>query len=134
MGEKYLIWIFLIISFIGLIFLNYHTMTKMDEKISLLENNLTILKNRANNISNETITRLRNDCFVNSRLTSKKYEPRLTGDLHCPDTSKCIATYFSEVPNPENPDFILKNTIQTQCYLIYQGHTESYYIQTVCCN
>ena len=81
-----------------------------------------------------SVLNMLNGCHVNSQLTSKQYNPSFNGNTQCGDSGKCVATYLSEVPNPQDPDFTLQNTLRTTCSDQYNGHTNSYYIQSVCCS
>ena len=72
-----------------------------------------------------------NQAYVNSQLIRKSIN-NINGDTICRTDNICIATYYSEVPNPENHDFTLQNTIKTNCQDMYSGKTDDYYIQAVC--
>ena len=73
-----------------------------------------------------------NNCHVDSMLTTSDVD--LNGNLHCGNSYICTEVYFSYVSNPEDLAFSLENTIRVSCSDSYNGPTESYYIQSVCCS
>jgi hypothetical protein len=83
------------------------------------------------NDAQKEIVKILNQAYVNSQLIRKSIN-NINGDTICRTDNICIATYYSEVPNPENHDFTLQNTIKTNCQDMYSGKTDDYYIQAVC--
>jgi hypothetical protein len=79
----------------------------------------------------DTVKTIINNANINSELTDKTSNANLNGNDFC-SLGTCIANYYSEVPNPENHDFTLQNTIKTNCQDMYSGKTDDYYIQAVC--
>jgi hypothetical protein len=70
------------------------------------------------------------ECHTNSLLTSLR---QFSGSEHCGTGYNCVATYYSEVPTPEDAAFTLQNTKKAHCSSMFTGATSSYYIQSVCC-
>ncbi len=82
-------------------------------------------------VTYQGVLNMLNNCYINSELKIKS--DIVTGNKFC-GASKCVLTSLSEVQNPENANFGLTNTITTTCRDGYNGHTNAYYIQSVCCD
>ena len=94
------------------------------------------LPTNPNTLIKKDILQMLNQCSINSMLASKNVNPSVTGNDMCKQSGStmiCTETYMSTVPNPENPDFKLTNTLRVGCSSKYEGDTNAYYIQAVCC-
>lgn len=119
--------VILVVGVIGILLLNNGNLfsgkvTGVTSRIGNLEKN-----------DKQVILNILNTCYVNSQLTSRADSSSLSGNSFCGNSGKCVAAYFSEVPNPQDPNYILQNTIRTSCAGTYEGNTASFYIQSVCC-
>ena len=76
--------------------------------------------------------RMLNNCGVNSQLQSKNN--LINGNNNCGSSGTCIANFFSEVPDAQNPNWTMRNTVMTGCQESYITNSNNYYIRSVCCS
>ncbi|MBR9701650.1 hypothetical protein GOV13_01885 [Candidatus Pacearchaeota archaeon] len=85
-------------------------------------------------IDYQSILNMLNQCHVNSMLTLKQTDPNFDGNVHCGSSYTCIGSFFSEVPNPTNAYYDLRNSLRSSCTSKYGGLGDAYYMQTICCS
>ncbi|MBU4308574.1 MAG: hypothetical protein KJ566_02165 [Nanoarchaeota archaeon] len=82
-------------------------------------------------VTYEGVLKMLNRCHINSLRTSKLISQNLTGDLHCGEGYTCIGTFFSDAT--ANSDE-LTTTLRVGSNKIYEGSSENFYIQSICCS